>query len=137
MRASTVLNRSSCDCVSYLINAGSKFRHTAENSSMGNRRWCEGRNWLRNARHFVNVVNSAPSCARTPTSETTKAQMHCPLPPAHVFITSSTPQNMPLIHVPIHASLFLSTMPVSEDAEPAEEADVYDAVFGLVRSSRK
>ena len=38
----THLNRTICDFVSYLINESGEFRHTAENSSMGIRRWSHG-----------------------------------------------------------------------------------------------
>lgn len=50
-------------------------------------------------------------------------------------ITAPTPQNTPLTHAPISATLSRPTVPdISEDAEPAEEsANVHDAVFGLVQ----
>jgi hypothetical protein len=37
----TGMNRASWDIVSYLFNAAGEYRHTAENSSMGNRHWSE------------------------------------------------------------------------------------------------
>lgn len=50
-------------------------------------------------------------------------------------ITAPTPQNTPLTHAPISATLSRPTVPdISEDTEPAEEtANVHDAVFGLVQ----
>ncbi|KAF8502612.1 NAP-domain-containing protein [Russula emetica] len=50
-------------------------------------------------------------------------------------MTAPTPQNTPLTHAPISATLSRPTVPdISEDAEPGEEsANVHDAVFGLVQ----
>ena len=57
------------------------------------------------------------------------------IPINHSDITAPTPQNTPLTHAPISATLSRPTVPdISEDAEPAEEsANVHDAVFGLVQ----